>query len=54
MTSEPDKTISFKNMGFSYNPGHPVIRDFTLTVPSGKKVALVAPPAAEKLPLSTF
>ncbi len=41
MTSEPDKTISFKNMGFSYNPGHPVIRDFTLTVPSGKKVALV-------------
>lgn len=33
--------IAFENVGFSYEPGHPVIRDFTLTVPSGKKVALV-------------
>ena len=28
-------------MWFAYEPEHPVIRDFTLTVPSGKKVALV-------------
>lgn len=34
-------TVSFKNVNFSYVPGHPVIRNFTLTVPSGKKVALV-------------
>lgn len=33
--------VSFRNVNFAYVPGHPVIRDFTLTVPSGKKVALV-------------
>ena len=30
-----------QNVWFAYEPEHPVIRDFTLTVPSGKKVALV-------------
>lgn len=34
-------SVSFRNVTFSYEPGHPVIREFTLTVPSGKKVALV-------------
>lgn len=34
-------TVTFKNVQFSYEPGHPVLRDFTLTVPSGRKVALV-------------
>lgn len=34
-------TVHFKNVNFSYVPDHPVIRDFNLTVPSGKKVALV-------------
>ena len=33
--------VTFQNVQFSYEPGKPVIRDFTLTVPSGKKVALV-------------
>ncbi|MDO5549724.1 MAG: ABC transporter ATP-binding protein [Lachnospiraceae bacterium] len=33
--------VHFDHVNFSYVPGHPVIRDFTLTVPSGKKVALV-------------
>lgn len=33
--------VSFKNVNFSYNPGAEVIRNFSLTVPSGKKVALV-------------
>lgn len=28
-------------MNFAYEPGHSVLRDFSLTVPSGKKVALV-------------
>lgn len=36
-----DATVKFQNVKFSYQPGHPVIQDFTLTVPSGKKVALV-------------
>lgn len=34
-------TVTFRNVCFSYEPEHPVIHDFTLTVPSGKKVALV-------------
>lgn len=33
--------VTFRNVQFSYEPGKPVIQDFTLTVPSGKKVALV-------------
>lgn len=36
-----DAAVYFKNVNFSYIPGHPVIRDFSLTVPAGKKVALV-------------
>ena len=46
MSGEPvvedeDATVYFKDVNFSYVPGHRVIRDFNLTVPSGKKVALV-------------
>jgi len=33
--------VSFRNVSFSYEEGRPVLRDFTLEVPSGKKVALV-------------
>lgn len=33
--------VTFKNVRFSYVQGQPVLHDFTLTVPSGKKVALV-------------
>ena len=35
------KTVTFEGVNFSYAPQHPVIRDFSLTGPSGKKVALV-------------
>lgn len=41
MNDEPAADITFRNVNFSYEPGHPVIRDFSLRVPSGKKVALV-------------
>lgn len=34
-------TVKFENVRFSYEKGFPVLHDFTLTVPSGKKVALV-------------
>ena len=33
--------VIFKNVQFSYEPERPVLHDFTLTVPCGKKVALV-------------
>ena len=36
-----EAAVTFKNVNFSYEEGNPVIRDFTLTVPAGKKVALV-------------
>ncbi|MBQ9694919.1 MAG: ABC transporter ATP-binding protein [Oscillospiraceae bacterium] len=33
--------IEFRNVNFSYVPGKPVIRDFSLHIGSGKKIALV-------------
>ena len=36
-----EAAVTFDRVQFSYLPGHPVLRDFTLTVPSGRKVALV-------------
>ena len=33
--------VTFQNVCFSYEAGTPVIRNFTLTVPNGRKVALV-------------
>ncbi|MCC8080459.1 MAG: ABC transporter ATP-binding protein/permease [Lachnospiraceae bacterium] len=36
-----DAEIWFRHVNFSYEPDHPVLRDFSLHVPSGKKVALV-------------
>lgn len=41
LREEEHAAVTFENVQFSYEPNHPVIRDFTLTVPSGKKVALV-------------
>lgn len=41
LTQEKSMTVTFRNVDFSYEPEHPVIHDFNLTVPSGKKVALV-------------
>ncbi|MBQ8620707.1 MAG: ABC transporter ATP-binding protein [Oscillospiraceae bacterium] len=41
LVEDEDATVYFRDVNFSYVPGHPVIRDFNLTVPSGKKVALV-------------
>ena len=33
--------VNFSHVWFSYTPGKPVLKDFTLTIPQGKKVALV-------------
>ncbi|MCI7812941.1 MAG: ABC transporter ATP-binding protein [Lachnospiraceae bacterium] len=33
--------VTFRNVSFSYEPEHPVLQQFSLSVPSGKKVALV-------------
>ena len=36
-----EPAVQFRNVSFSYEQGTPVISDFSLTVPAGKKVALV-------------
>lgn len=41
LAGEKAAEVRFRNVNFSYRQGHPVLRDFTLTIPSGKKVALV-------------
>lgn len=41
MAKKHQDTVCFSDVQFSYLPGHPVLRDFSLTVPAGKKVALV-------------
>lgn len=41
LEEDEEAAVYFENVNFSYEPGHPVLRNFTLTVPSGKKVALV-------------
>jgi len=38
---QKEATVTFKNVQFSYEQGYPILHDFSLTVPSGKKVALV-------------
>lgn len=43
--------VTFRQVQFSYVPGHPVIRDFSLTVPPGKKVALVGATGSGKTTL---
>ena len=51
LVEDEDATVYFENVNFSYVPGHPVIRDFDLTVPSGKKVALVGSTGSGKTTL---
>lgn len=41
LVGDEGASVSFQNVNFSYQSGNPVIREFSLTVPTGKKVALV-------------
>lgn len=41
LAREEKAAVTFNNVCFSYEAENPVIRNFTLTVPTGKKVALV-------------
>ncbi|MCL2603336.1 MAG: ABC transporter ATP-binding protein/permease [Defluviitaleaceae bacterium] len=40
--------ISFKNVRFGYEPGKPIINDFSFDAPSGSVIALVGPTGAGK------
>lgn len=41
LAEEREMAVTFEHVRFSYVPGQPVLHDFTLTVPAGKKIALV-------------
>lgn len=41
LAADRGAAVTFQNVNFSYVAGHPVLRDFTLTVPTGRTVALV-------------
>ncbi|KAJ3370470.1 Homocysteine S-methyltransferase 1 [Allomyces arbusculus] len=41
-------TVTFTHVGFSYDPAHPALTDFTLTIPAGMTVALVGPSGGGK------
>ncbi|MBD5147920.1 MAG: ABC transporter ATP-binding protein [Oscillibacter sp.] len=41
LSKRENATVVFDHVNFSYEPGRPIIRDFSLTVPTGRKVALV-------------
>lgn len=40
--------IAFKDVGFSYTPGVPVLKDLSFTVPGGKMYAIVGPSGSGK------
>jgi len=42
------ETITFENVAFEYREGRPVVKDFSVTVPSGSVVALVGRSGAGK------
>lgn len=54
LQEEGNAEISFQNVNFSYIPGHPVIQNFTLTIPSGKKVALVGSTGSGKTTIANL
>lgn len=41
LEADHDCSVTFENVTFSYVPGNPVIRNFTLTIPAKQRVALV-------------
>ncbi|KAF2845440.1 iron-sulfur clusters transporter-like protein atm1 [Plenodomus tracheiphilus IPT5] len=40
--------IKFENVSFGYRPDRPIIKNLTLTIPAGKKVAIVGPSGCGK------
>ena len=47
-TEEAKGNIEFKNIKFSYNEEKPIIKNFSASVKSGQKIAIVGPTGAGK------
>ncbi|MCC6617066.1 MAG: ABC transporter ATP-binding protein [Anaerolineae bacterium] len=47
-----ERSISLEHVQFSYDPGTPVLRDVTLTIPAGQRVAIVGATGAGKTSLA--
>lgn len=48
---DPTGHVTFDHVRFGYEEGHPVIKDFSLDVPAGSKVAIVGPTGSGKTTL---
>jgi ATP-binding cassette subfamily B protein len=44
--------VEFQDVNFEYEPGHPVLKDFSLKIPAGKVLAFVGPTGAGKSSLA--
>lgn len=51
---EENITVDFRNVQFSYEIGKPIIKDFSLSIPSGKKVALVGATGSGKTTIANL
>lgn len=47
-----DKSVVFEHVDFGYDPGVPVLRDISLTIPAGQRVAIVGATGAGKTSLA--
>ncbi|MBB3868741.1 ABC transporter ATP-binding protein [Parageobacillus toebii NBRC 107807] len=51
VVQNPEQYIHFRNVSFSYKKGEPVLKQVTLTIPSGKTTAIVGPSGSGKTTL---
>ena len=51
VTRQTSKTLEFRHVDFSYEPGEPILQDFNLTVRSGETIALSVRAGGARAPI---